>query len=309
MLGALIVDKPAGITSHDVVARVRRVAGTRRVGHAGTLDPFATGVLVVCLGRATRLAQFLVGLDKEYLATIRLGFATDTQDLTGKQITPLKSSKQTSLEEVRRVTSEFVGPQLQTPPMFSAKKIGGERLYKAAREGREIARDASAITIYSIELVETDATLVRESADATMDLNLRVRCSSGTYVRTLANDIGERLAIGAHLAALRRTAVGHFMIEESITLDALEEGGRDEVMERALISPSAMLSHLLDLRLDSEGVTRVMTGRHVKCTLAGVKDEGRLLRLCDETGALVGVGRYDAEAGIVKPRVVLEGKS
>ena len=135
MLGALIIDKPEGFTSHDVVARVRRAAGTRRVGHAGTLDPFATGVLVCCIGRATRLMQFLVGVDKEYIATVRLGYATDTQDATGKQIAPLRTSNELSLEDIRRVLDEFTGPQLQTPPMFSAKKVGGERLYRAARAG------------------------------------------------------------------------------------------------------------------------------------------------------------------------------
>src|SRR5947207_6362399 len=125
MLGALIIDKPEGLTSHDVVARVRRAAGTRRVGHAGTLDPFATGVLVVCLERATRLLQFLVGLDKEYIATVRAGFATDTQDYTGKQITPLESSELLSVERVEAVLKDFVGSQWQTPPMFSAKKVAG----------------------------------------------------------------------------------------------------------------------------------------------------------------------------------------
>src|SRR5215211_368866 len=123
MTGALIIDKPEGITSHDVVARVRRAAATRRVGHAGTLDPFATGVLVVCVGKATRLVQFLVGLDKKYLATVRLGFATDTQDYTGKPITPLQSSDALSLQDVRLTLNEFVGDQLQLPPMFSAKKV------------------------------------------------------------------------------------------------------------------------------------------------------------------------------------------
>lgn len=309
MLGALIVDKPAGITSHDVVARVRRLAATRRVGHAGTLDPFATGVLVVCVGRATRLAQFLVGLDKQYLATVRLGYATDTQDLTGKQITPSKSSKETSLEEVRRVVSEFVGPQLQTPPMYSAKKIGGERLYKAAREGREVAREAVAIAIHSIQLIETEAMLAQPNADGTTDLNVIVTCSSGTYIRTLANDIGDRLGAGAHLAALRRTAVGGFKIEESVTLEALEAMDRDEVIERELLSPSAMLSHLPALMLDGDGVSRVMTGRAVESSQSCVEGRDRFVRLCNETGALVGVGEYDAAASrVVKPRVVLEGK-
>ena len=210
MDGSLIIDKPEGITSHTVVARVRRVAGTRRVGHAGTLDPFATGVLVVCVGRATRLSQFLVGLDKEYVATIRLGFATDTQDLTGKQITPLKSSYDRSLEDVRSVLDQFRGAQMQTPPMYSAKKVAGERLYRAARAGREVERQPVPINVYSIDLIDESANALILNQDGTRDFDVRVRCSSGTYIRTLAHDIGERLGVGGHLAALRRTAVGQF---------------------------------------------------------------------------------------------------
>lgn len=307
MLGAIIIDKPEGITSHDVVARVRRVIGMRQVGHAGTLDPFATGVLVVCVGRATRLVRFLTGLDKEYLGTVRLGFATDTQDLTGKQITPLRSSNESNLDRLRRVLDEFIGPQLQTPPMFSAKKIGGERLYRAAREGREIAREPVAITIHSIELIEADSPPLHKNEDGTMDLKVRVCCSSGAYVRTLANDVGERLGVGAHLAALRRTAVGHFEIERSVTLEVLEKMSRDEILERVLISPAAMLSHLRSLTLDRESVSRVMTGRAVASPLC-VEGEERFVRLCDQTGALVAVGAYDAPARVVKPRVVLEAK-
>ena len=308
MLGAIIVDKPEGITSHDVVARVRRVIGIRQVGHAGTLDPFATGVLVVCVGRATRLVRFLTGLDKEYLGTVRLGFATDTQDLTGKQITPLRSSNELNLEGMRRVLDEFIGPQLQTPPMFSAKKIGGERLYRAAREGREIAREPAAITIHSVALIDGGQSPLAKNEDGTMDLKLRVRCSSGAYVRTLAHDIGERLAAGAHLAALRRTAVGQFQIEQSVTLEVLERMSRGEILERVLISPAAMLSHLPALTLDRESVSRVMTGRAVVASPLCVEGEEPFVRLCDETGALVAVGAYDATARVMKPRVVLEGK-
>src|SRR6185436_12444168 len=177
MIGALIIDKPVGMTSHDVVDRVRRIIGTRRVGHVGTLDPFATGVLVVCLERATRLAQFLVHLDKEYEATVRLGFATDTQDRTGEQITPLAASNAVSKDDVDRVLSEFMGPQLQTPPMFSAKKVAGERLYKAAREGREVERKPVPVIVRSLELLGA----LSEQPDGTCDFKVRVTCSSGTY--------------------------------------------------------------------------------------------------------------------------------
>jgi tRNA pseudouridine55 synthase len=308
MLGALIIDKPEGITSHDVVARVRRIMGTRRVGHAGTLDPFATGVLVVCIGPATRLVQFLVGLDKEYIATVRLGFATDTQDRTGKQITPLLTSNELSLEDLRTVLDEFTGPQLQTPPMFSAKKVGGERLYKAAREGREVTREPVNIVIHSAELIEDVLAGLTMNDGGTRDFQMRVRCSSGTYVRTLANDIGERLGVGAHLTELRRTAVGHFGIAESRTLNDLEAMSREDA-RALLISPADMLSHLRTVLLDEERIKKVSTGRafELREAEAVVMGEEELpLKLCDREGRLLAVGEYDARVQVVSPRIVLD---
>lgn len=307
MLGALIIDKPEGITSHDVVARVRRVAGTRRVGHAGTLDPFATGVLVVCVGPATRLVQFLVGLDKEYIATVRLGFATDTQDRTGKQITPLRTSNELSLEDLRTVLDEFTGPQLQTPPMFSAKKVGGERLYKAAREGREVTREPVNIVVHSMALMDDELRL-RKNENGTVDFQMRVRCSSGTYVRTLANDIGQRLGVGAHLSALRRTAVGHFGIAESHTLNEMEAMSRENA-RALLISPAAMLSHLRTVMLDADRIKRVSSGRSFQLSQADappMEQEELPLKLCDSEGRLVAVGYYDSVMQVVSPRIVLE---
>jgi tRNA pseudouridine55 synthase len=308
MTGALIIDKPEGITSHDVVARVRRVAGTRRVGHAGTLDPFATGVLVVCIGRATRLVQFLVALDKEYVATVRLGFATDTQDVTGKQITPLRTSNELSLEDLRLVLDRFSGPQLQTPPMFSAKKVGGERLYKAARAGREVAREPVNIVVHSVELIEDDELRLRKNEDGTVDFQMRVRCSTGTYVRTLANDIGERLEVGAHLSALRRTAVGHFGIAESHTLNEMEAMSPEDT-GAALISPAAMLSHLRTVLLDDDRIKLVSNGHSFQLSrveAARLEAEGLSLKLCDSEGKLVAVGYYDSRMQVVSPRVVLD---
>jgi tRNA pseudouridine55 synthase len=306
MRGVLIIDKTVGLTSHDVVARIRRVAGTRRVGHAGTLDPFATGVLVVCIGRATRLVQFLVGLDKEYVATVRLGFATDTQDLTGKQITPLRTSNELSLEDLRLILDRFTGPQLQMPPMFSAKKVGGERLYKAARAGREVTREAVSILVHSIALIEGDGLVMNE--DGTRDFKMRVRCSSGTYVRTIANDIGERLEVGAHLATLRRTAVGHFGIAESHTLNEMEAMSPEDI-GAALISPAAMLSHLRTISLDDDQLKRVTNGRGFQVSqdeAARLEDGGASLRLCDGAGRLVAVGDFDPRMQVVSPRVVLD---
>ena len=307
MTGALVIDKPEGLTSHDVVSRVRRAAGTRRVGHAGTLDPFATGVLVCCIGRATRLVQFLVGLDKEYIATVRLGYATDTQDGTGKQITPLRTSKEVSLDELRRVLSEFTGPQLQTPPMFSAKKIGGERLYQAARAGREIEREPVRITVHSIAVIEGEQPVFMVNEDGTSDLSIETRCSSGTYVRTLAHDIGERLGVGAHLINLRRTRVGHFDLDAALTLDRVERSGRDD-LRKSLVGTSEMLKHLPAILLNEERLVLVTNGRGFVLDRDEVESASRpgvSLRLCDQANELVAVGEYDAAANVVRPRVVM----
>jgi len=311
MIGSLIIDKPSGITSHTVVAKVRRAAGTRRVGHTGTLDPFATGVLVVCIGRATRLSQFLVNLDKEYLATVRLGFATNTQDLTGEQITPLETSKGLRAEDVRQILNEFRGPQMQLPPMYSAKKIGGERLYRAAREGREVERDPVAINVYSIELVMSDdkpPLIVNE--DGTMDFEMSVRSSSGTYVRSLAHDIGQRLGTGAHLAALRRTAAGRFDIENAMTLDEVEKKGMDGGLADFLISPAETLSHLPQITLDDRRVKMVMNGREIDLSPdegIAIGDSQQMVCLLDSRGALISVGDHDFDRKTARPRVVMAG--
>jgi tRNA pseudouridine55 synthase len=304
MIGALIIDKPAGLTSHDVVARLRRAAGTRRIGHAGTLDPFATGVLLVCLERATRLLQYLVGHDKEYFATVRTGFATDTQDLTGKQITALESSDLLSVERVETVLKEFVGSQWQTPPMFSAKKIAGERLYKAAREGREVERQPVAIEIRALDLL----TLQETNADGTRDFLMRVRSSSGTYVRTLAHDIGEKLGTGAHLSALRRTAVGHFRIEDALTLEEVEQRAAEDSLGAALIEPAAALAHLPMLQIGDADLRLVANGRELPL----LNDERAVesipsstMRICDRAGRLAAVGEVDLQRRSIKPRVVL----
>lgn len=309
MNGSLIIDKPAGLTSHDVVARVRRAARTRRVGHAGTLDPFATGVLVVCVGTATRLSQFLVGLDKEYVATVRLGFATDTQDLTGKQITPLITSNRLSVDILKQVLAEMNGPQLQLPPMYSAKKVGGERLYKAARAGLEVAREPVAITVHSIELLSEDCNSMRENDDGTVDFDMKVRCSSGTYVRTLAHDIGERLSMGAHLASLRRTAVGRFEIVSAISLDEVERLGKEESLEDAIFSLSDTVAHLEMIELDARETKLVLNGREV-CLIASDfhNTTGKSVRLCNHRGDLIAIGETDASRKVVKPRVVFSSE-
>src|SRR5882724_78948 len=307
MLGALNIDKPEGLTSHDVVARVRRATGTRRVGHAGTLDPFATGVLVCCIGRSTRLVQFLVGLNKEYIATVRLGYATDTQDGTGKQIAPLRLSNDLDLEDLRLVLNQFAGRRLQTPPMFSAKKLAGERLYRAARAGREVEREPVSIVIHSMKLIEDEGSALNVNEDGSRDFSIQVRCSSGTYVRTLAHDIGEQLGVGGHLLKLRRTEVGHFRLADSLTLDEVERMCPDD-LRKALINTSDMVSHLPAVLLDDGRIKLLTNGRAFSLS----EDEAEIaarsgisLRLCDRAGALVAVGEYDPIVNLVRQRVVI----
>jgi len=301
MNGTLIINKPAGWTSHDAVAKLRRILGTRRIGHTGTLDPFATGVLVVCVGVATRLVQFLVGLDKEYIATVRLGFATDTQDLTGNPVTEFQPPREIITEQVQEILAQFAGEQMQLPPMFSAKKMGGERLYEAARQGREIERQPVPITIYAIDLLPDD--FLKENADGTRDFQIRVRCSSGTYIRTLAHDIGAKLTVGAHLATLHRTAVGQFTIEQALSLEEVEAKKAAGTIEESFISLSASVSHLPRLVLATDEIQHITHGRAIRVS-ERTKGSQSMIRLCDERDSLLALGEYDAPRQLIKPRVV-----
>jgi tRNA pseudouridine55 synthase len=216
MSGLVIVDKPGGMTSHDVVARIRRLAGTRKVGHAGTLDPMATGVLVVGVDKATRLLGYLTLTEKEYAATIRLGQSTNTDDAEGEVIASASAadvSAETLAAEVARLTGEI----LQVPPSVSAVKVGGQRAYKLTRAGAAPELAARPVTVY-----EFTVTATRRDGDL-LDLDATVRCSSGTYIRALARDLGAALGTGGHLTRLRRTRVGGYRIEAASTLEQLAE--------------------------------------------------------------------------------------
>lgn len=221
MNGFLVIDKGAGWTSHDVVARVRRLAKQKRVGHTGTLDPDATGVLLVCLGQATRLVEYTMAHRKVYRAEIALGVETDTQDAGGSPIAQHDASA-VSFEDLRTVLPRFTGEILQVPPMVSAVHHKGERLYDIARRGEAVERAARPVTVHRLEASHWRP---GETAHATLE----IACSAGTYIRTLCHDIGAALGVGGHMAALRRTAVGRFHEAEAITLDALgtlADGGR-----------------------------------------------------------------------------------
>lgn len=310
MDGILVIDKPAGMTSHDVVARVRRIVRERRVGHTGTLDPFATGVLIVLVGRATRLAQFLSGSLKTYEAVIRLGFATDTGDVTGKPLALVaEKTEPWRKEEIEAALVSLRGEIEQVPPMYSAKKLGGKKLYELARRGEEVERKALRVTIHSLELTGDSGETFPQNTDGTTDIQVRVTCSAGTYVRTLAEDFGKRLGVGAHVAQLRRTKAGSFALDAT-TLEQLEERVRHNSLGEVLVTPDAALEFLPCVSLNSLEVQRTHQGLPLKLESKSDQTFGELdwVRMRDEAGALVAVGMYEPETDLVRPRVVLSLK-
>ena len=219
--GVMLIDKPQGITSHDVVARVRRAAGTRKVGHAGTLDPMATGLLILGINSSTRLLTYVVGAHKEYLATIRLGASTVTDDAEGEitaRATPESCSRVTD-EDLRAGIAELTGDILQIPSAVSAIKVDGQRSYARVRAGEEVVLPARPVTVSEFDLNRI------HRGDGQIDLDVRVECSSGTYIRALARDLGDGLGVGGHLVALRRTRVGPFHVESAHDLDSLDVSG------------------------------------------------------------------------------------
>jgi tRNA pseudouridine55 synthase len=248
--GVIPLDKPEGPTSHDVVARTRRALGTRRVGHTGTLDPFASGLLLVCVGNATRLAEYLTALRKRYVATMRLGVATDTDDHTGEPISESDGWRELTEAEIGAALREQVGERLQLPPRYSAKKVAGERMYAAARRGEEVERAAVPVTIHSIRVLRIDLP----------EVEFEVDCGSGTYIRAIARDAGEALGVGAHLTRLRRTRVGDFSVEQALPLDALADA---EAVDAAILSPARAVGHLASVEVDETGIRAIGYGQGV----------------------------------------------
>ena len=249
MNGIVVVDKPAGWTSHDVVAKLRGIYREKRIGHAGTLDPMATGVLVVFLGRATRAVELCENDEKEYLAGLRLGTVTNTQDVTGEILEshPVEVTEAAFLEALER----FTGPQSQVPPMYSAVKIGGRKLYELARKGQDVARKPRSITIHALEPL---------GPQADGDMLLRVRCSKGTYVRTLCHDIGAYLGCGGCLSSLRRTKAGRFGLDQAVTLEEIQAAKEAGTHETLLRGVDSLFSDLPALTLRGPGEKRLRNG-------------------------------------------------
>ncbi|PWU06581.1 MAG: tRNA pseudouridine(55) synthase TruB [Verrucomicrobia bacterium] len=227
--GILLIDKPSGCTSHDVVDRVRKKLKMKRIGHAGTLDPLATGLLIILVGKSTKASQYLISLDKEYEATLLLGQVTDSQDADG-QIMVTKEVPDFTREQIESVVNAFHGDQYQLPPMFSAKKVNGVPLYKMARKGEEVVREPRFIRISKIQVTDFSSPHV----------SFAITCSKGTYVRTIAHDIGQKLSCGAHLIQLRRTATDKFRIENALTLESFEDMTLHEIRDHLIPTYKAL---------------------------------------------------------------------
>jgi tRNA pseudouridine55 synthase len=254
--GVLNINKPAGMTSHDVVDAVRKILGVQRVGHTGTLDPQATGVLPLCVGRATRIAQYLTQADKEYVMTLRLGMTTDTLDATGKE-TGRVEEVSVRREDVLAILPRFTGEIQQVPPIYSAKKYQGERLYKLARRGEAVERRPVTIRVHALDMLEFASPFVR----------LRALCSKGTYARSLCDDIGRALGCGGHLHALTRTRSGRFTLEGVVTLPELEAKTREGRLGEVLMPIAEALAHLPAVRVAPEAGPIILHGGAVAAAM------------------------------------------
>jgi tRNA pseudouridine55 synthase len=298
MDGLLIIDKPEGLTSHDVVARVRRALKTKRVGHTGTLDPFATGVLVLLIGKATRLAQFLDKDEKEYEAVIQFGYETDTGDKTGVRTVDCGLRHEEIAERLRstdweNVLSQFRGEIEQVPPMYSAKKQAGKKLYELARQGKEVERKPVKVLIKELEIVDSDGFRTLHSA-----LRIRVLCSAGTYIRTLAEDIGRRIGVGAHLTELKRARAGRFTLDQSVDLDKLDASIVN------LLPIEEAVSHLPEFVLSADRVEKTRNGMTTRTNGINYKPN-EVVRMVDQSGTLIAIGVNENEISEIRPKIVL----
>lgn len=293
--GILNIAKPAGMTSHDVVDRVRRISGQRRVGHAGTLDPSATGVLVLCLGQATRVAEYLMASDKVYRAQIRLGVSTDTHDAEGE--VTATAEVEVSEEEgwrVREALAAFVGPIQQIPPMYSALKRDGIPLYKLARRGITVEREPRSVVIHDIELLRWTPPL----------LTIRVKCSPGTYIRALARDLGQKLGCGAHLHSLARLASGRFTLEEAVSLDELAEAFTQGNYQEFIHPLDEALLDFEPMVVDAQTEKCIRHGQQIQGPAAC--ERGELRRAYSEKGELIAILRHDLQTELWQPKKVFK---
>ncbi|MGB7063224.1 MAG: tRNA pseudouridine(55) synthase TruB [Candidatus Zixiibacteriota bacterium] len=282
--GVLVVDKPTGVTSHDVVQELRWILGTKRVGHTGTLDPAASGVLLACVGKGTKVAQFLTGYDKEYRAVIRLGATTDTYDGEG-EIKETKEECQVSPERIIDALDSFRGEIWQLPPLHSAIKYKGKRLYQYAREKKEIERTKRKVEIKEISIMDVNMPYVE----------LKVSCSKGTYLRSLAHDVGQKLGCGAYLFSLRRTKVGSYGLQDALSPERISEVKKEGKINEALISIEEALAHLPSVAVQEDSVARVQHGIPLVSSsvskVEGSFEPGQTVSITDEQGRIIAMSK------------------
>lgn len=290
--GIIIIDKEPDFTSHDVVAKMRGICGQKKIGHTGTLDPMATGVLPVCLGSGTRLCDMLADRDKEYVAELLLGVETDTQDSTGRILE--RKPVEVSEAEARAACESFQGEYDQVPPMYSALKVNGRRLYELARAGREVERRARRVRISVLEILECRLPVVR----------MRVVCSKGTYIRTLCADIGKRLGCGGTMQSLRRTMVGRFTLEGAVTLGQLQRMRDEGKLEEAVLPVDSVFTDCPALHVSEESRRLLDNGNALspQQTLEKIRYEaGRWIRIYREDGSFAGIYTYDVQGRLYRP--------
>jgi len=297
MDGILAIWKPEGWTSHDVVAKSRRLLGMKRIGHAGTLDPMVTGVLPLCLGRSTRVVEYIQDRPKAYEATICLGVATDTEDMTGEIVESVESVR-VSESDIKEVLKQFIGDIEQIPPMYSAVKVDGKRLYELAREGKSIERKARKVTIHQIELLSLD--LEKKHPQFTFS----VLCSKGTYIRTLCVDIGKALGVPAAMASLVRTMSGGIVKEQCVTLEQVEEHMQRGTIEQILVSPAQAIDHIPATTVKEVKRKYAIQGQKLYWSdINGHQEleDGSIVRVFDEDGIFLGIFQLDKKHNIVLP--------
>ena len=278
MDGIIVLDKPRGISSHDAVQKLRRIAGIKRIGHLGTLDPIGTGVLPLVLGRATRLSRFFLNHDRSYEADIRFGFSTDTYDVCG-QPTSEKQDVTLDCDQLEPLLAPFRGRFSQMPPPVSAKKIGGVPAYKLVRRNQPVELEAVEIEVYEFSLREVEGSLAR----------VTVRCSAGTYLRSLAHELGQMLGTGAHVEALRRTAMGEFTLEMARTVEQLESLRQQDRLEEALLSLTQVLPEIPTERVDAATATQIGHGRDFRISPYGNRKGAKQVKAVDPQGRLVAI--------------------
>ena len=291
--GIINVYKEAGYTSHDVVARLRGICGQKKIGHTGTLDPDAVGVLPVCLGNGTRLCDMLTDRRKEYIATLRLGMMTDTQDISGKILE--ERDVLVSPQEVRRVILSFLGDSMQIPPMYSALKVNGKKLYELAREGKEVERAARPITVYGIEVLQEEHP----------EYVFKVECSKGTYIRTLCHDIGEQLGCGGVMTKLIRSRVGEFEIEKAHTLDELQRLADQGILSETIVPVEKMFEDYPALVVKESSHKVIQNGNQLKKEdfLENTEEiaDGKEIRVYSHQNIFFGIYRYEKRRKLFSP--------